>query len=141
VEAQAFGFEFLALTEEEERAIASGGEDWVEHVSRVYPVAARCYVESHSPTRHFKRQGRIILASREEMRVRLQAGLRVPLGLRVRLIAETTYIDGTIVELAPSATWTEMQVELDRDWGRDFFLHDVRRQALALVNSSRGPGR
>ncbi len=141
-EGQGFGFEFMSLTDEEERAIASGIELWSEHTTRVYPLAARCHVESHSPTRHFKRQGRIIAGSRDSMRVRLQAGLRVPLGLRVRLIAETTYHDGTIVELTPSPTWTELQVELDpQDWGRDFFLHDVRRQALALVNSSRGPAR
>lgn len=130
---QAFGFEFVNLNEEEERAMVAGSEDWAEHVRRTYPLAARCQIESLSATRQFKRAARIVAGSRSEMVVRVHAGMRVPTGVRVRLIGQTAYINGTIMQVMPSPTWTEMLVALDQEWGRDFFLHDLRRQALALV--------
>jgi len=139
--AQAFGFEFAGMTDEEQRAIITGCEDWADHAARIYPLAARCHVESLTATKHFKRYGRIVAGGRDAMRIRLHAGLVIPSGIRVRLVAETAYVSGTIRQVVPSPQATELVVDLDPDWGRDFFLHDVRRQALSLVKRPVPAGR
>jgi hypothetical protein len=137
--AQAFGFEFAGVTEEEQRAIATGCEDWAEHIARIYPLAARCQVESITATKNFKRYGRIVAGGRDVMRIRLQGSMAIDSGIRVRLLAETAYVGGTVRQVVPSPQATELVVDLDPDWGRDFFLHDVRRQALSLVKPVPAP--
>lgn len=141
VSAQAFDFEFKDLTEQDERTVVAGCEDWAEHRTRTYPLAARCIVEGLAGTRQFKRPGRLVSGSRERMHVRMQAGFRAPSGLKIRLVCETTYISATVLEVVPAPTGTDLVVALDTDWGRDFFLHDARRQALALVRPTTVPRR
>jgi hypothetical protein len=134
-ERQAIAFEFRDLKPVEEQAIESGCADWTEHLTRVYPLAARVELTTLVGVRQVMRVGRIVNGGREAIRVRLRPGTALPVGSRLGLRGANYGIHGYLTHMRRSPTDTEVLIQLTDEWGRDFFLHDARRQTLALVRA------
>lgn len=125
--AQAIGFEFLGLSMEEERAIGSGCVEWADHTRREYPLSARCYLRGLGSLPHFSRYGRLISGGRDRLRVNLAAPLRLDAGAQLEVKVHSAAMTAT-VEASPDAH--QLELRLGREWGRDFLLHEARRQSL-----------
>ena len=128
--AQAIGFEFLGLSEQEERAIGTGCVEWEQHRTRDYPLSARCYVKGTGDFQHFSRYGRLTAGSRERLDVSLHAGTEVPLGTQLRLRVGSVWVSGLVEHAGASDRHAEVVLRLNDEWGRDFLLHEARRQSL-----------
>lgn len=128
-DAQAIAFEFSGLTHEQERAIAAGCHDWDSLRTKRYPLSARCFVESHGQAPHFARYGRLTSGSRSQVMLSLMAGFEIERGAPVRLKIGVSTAAGKVEHASAERNSTELQVRLE-GWGRDFFLHEARRQSM-----------
>jgi hypothetical protein len=128
-QAQAVGFEFSGLTHEQERAIAAGCMEWGSHRTKRYPLSARCFVESHGEQEHFSRYGRLVNGSRSQILLSLPEGLDIARGAMLRLKVGMSSVSGTVEHASSERSSTELDVRLE-GWGRDFFLHEARRQSM-----------
>ena len=131
-EAQAIGFEFSGLRDEEQRAIAAGCLEWDAHRTREYPLAARCYLQGEGDLQTFSRYGRLIRGSRNQLHVSLARGVDVPVGGALRLKLGNLWVSGEVRDVQPSSSSMELVVRLTDSWGRDFFLHEARREVLSV---------
>lgn len=127
--AQAIAFEFSGLTHEQERAIAAGCHDWASLRAKRYTLSARCFVESNGPEPHFARYGRLTSGSRTDVELSLPAHFEIGHGSAVRLKVAASTVTGKIEVVSAERSSTDVQVRLD-GWGRDFFLHEARRQSM-----------
>ena len=125
--AQAIGFEFLGLSAEEERAIGMGCLEWAEHTRREYPLSARCYLRGLGSVPHFSRYGRLVSGGRERLRVSLAAPLRLTAGAQLEVKVDSAAMTATV---EPLTNPHQLELRLSREWGRDFLLHEARRQSL-----------
>ena len=128
--AQAIGFEFLGLSSEEERAIGMGCAEWEEHRMREYPLSARCYLKGEGDFQHFSRHARLTAGGRDRLRVSLHAGTDVPVGTWLRVKVGDVWVRGQVVDAGASQRHSELVLRLGDEWGRDFLLHEARRQSL-----------
>ncbi|HLY67534.1 MAG TPA: PilZ domain-containing protein [Chloroflexota bacterium] len=128
-QAQGIAFEFSGLSTEEERAIAAGCLEWTDHRVRTYPLAARCFVEANAPTGHFSRYGRLTSGSRGQLRLSVPTAVSLAADDPVHLKLSTTAVTGNLQTSTPERDGTELLIRVE-GWGRDFFLHEARRQSM-----------
>jgi hypothetical protein len=128
-EGQGLGIEFGGLQAAEEEAISTACREWDHERSRQYELAARCYVQSEGGTTHYARFGQLLGGTRSYLRVTLPAGPGLARGIRLRLKMSRTWVNGEVEQVTTSAQQMEVLLRID-GWGRDFFLHEARRQSL-----------
>lgn len=125
---QGLGLEFSGLKQHEEQAISAGCEQWDRYRTHRYDLTARCYVESEGGSTHYARFGELRGGTRNYLRVTLPAGAGVSRGIRLRLKMARTWVAGEVEQTTPKSTEMEVLVRIE-GWGRDFFLHEARRQS------------
>ena len=128
-EGQGIGMEFGGLKTEQEQAISAGCEEWDSHRMRQYDLAARCYVQSEGGSTHYARFGQLLGGTRSFLRLSLPAGPGVTRGTRLRLKMARTWVAGEVEQTTPAGAKLEALIRIE-GWGRDFFLHEARRQSL-----------
>jgi hypothetical protein len=128
-EGQGIGMEFGGLKDDEEQAISDGCRQWDQHRMRQYELGARCYVQSEGGSTHYARFGQLLGGTRSYLRLSLPAGPGVARGIRLRLKMARTWVAGEVEQTTLSGPDMEVLVRIE-GWGRDFFLHEARRQSL-----------
>jgi PilZ domain-containing protein len=126
---QGIGLEFSGLKQQEEQAITAGCQQWDSYRTRRYELTARCYVESEGGSTHYARFGELRGGTRNYLRLNLPAGAGLARGIRLRLKMARTWVAGEVEQTTVKSTDMEVLVRIE-GWGRDFFLHEARRQSL-----------
>lgn len=137
-EVQTIGFEFSGLDSQQERAIAAGCMEWPTHRVRDYSLAARCFVQGMGAQRHFSRFGRVVGGTRNHIRLSLASSGELARQSEVRVKVTATSVAGEIEDVRQERSGVEVLVRLT-GWGRDFFLHEARRESLADTSAARFP--
>jgi len=127
---QGIGVEFSGLRAEDQQAIDEGCREWDQHRMRQYTLAARVYVQSEGGLTHYARFGQLIGGTRSYLRVSLPAGPGVARGIWLKLKMSRTWITGEVERITEDGANMEVLLRIE-GWGRDFFLHEARRQSLA----------
>jgi hypothetical protein len=127
---QGIGVEFSGLPVEDQQAIDAGCREWDQHRMRQYTLAARVYVQSDGGLTHYARFGQLIGGTRSYLRLSLPAGPGVARGIWFKLKMSRTWIRGEVERITEDGSQLEVLLRIE-GWGRDFFLHEARRQSLA----------
>ncbi len=127
---QGIGLEFAGLTAAQEKAIAEGCQQWDGQRMRQYELSARVYVQGEGGLTHYTRFGRLIAGTRTYLRLRLPSGPGLARGIHLRLKLARSWVSGEVEQLSQQAGEIEVLLRLE-GWGRDFFLHEARRQPPA----------
>jgi len=128
-EGQGIGMEFGGLKADEEQVIEAGCQEWDSHRMRQYDLGARCYVQSEGGSTHYARFGTLLGGTRSYLRLSLPAGPGIARGIGLRLKMARTSVSGEVEQTTLTGANIEVLVRIE-GWGRDFFLHEVRRQSL-----------
>lgn len=128
-QSQAIAFEFSGLTHEQERAIAAGCHEWDTLRTKRYTLSARCFLENQGGQPHFARYGRLTGGTRGQVQLSLPSGVEIGPGSAVRLKIGSATATGLVEGATTERAGTELLVRLE-GWGRDFFLHEARRQSM-----------
>ena len=129
LEGQALGLEFSGLRPDEEETIVRGCAEWDSHRMRQYTLAARCFAQTEGSLTAYARFGQLIGGTRSYLRVSLPAAAGLSRGARLQLKIARTWVKGE-VEQTHELERGDLEVLLRMDgWGRDFFLHEARRQS------------
>lgn len=126
---QGIGMEFSGLKAADEHAITTGCQEWDGYRTRQYELAARCYVESEGGSTHYARFGKLLGGTRNYLRLNLPSAAGLTRGIRLRLKMARTWVAGEVEQTAVNGAGLEVLVRIE-GWGRDFFLHEARRQSL-----------
>jgi hypothetical protein len=127
---QGIGLEFPGLKLEDRHTIESGCHDWDGHRMRQYTLAARVYVQSEGGLTHYARFGQVTGGTRSYLRLNLPNGPGLARGIWLKLKMSRTWIRGEVERLTEDGATMEVLLRIE-GWGRDFFLHEARRQTLA----------
>lgn len=126
---QGIGLEFSGLRAEDRQAIETGCQEWDGHRMRQYSLSARVYVQSEGGLTHYSRFGQLIGGTRSYVRLSLPNGPGVSRGIWLKLKMSRTWIRGEVERITPGDLTMEVLLRIE-GWGRDFFLHEARRQTV-----------
>ncbi|GEM_PF-2740587 len=129
-QAQAVGFEFSGLDASEERAIAAGCLEWQSHRMRDYRLAARCYVQGLGPFEKFSRYGQLTAGSRRQLYLNVLHPAGLEEGAAIRLKVGASHVAAEVERMETSGDAANVVLRM-MGWGRDFFLHEARRESIS----------
>jgi hypothetical protein len=127
---QGIGMEFSGISAEQQEAIVAGCREWDSHRMRQYELSARCFVQSEGGMTHYARFGQLLGGTRSYLHLTLPVGSSISRGMGLRLKMARTWIAGRVETISEGPAEMDVSLRIE-GWGRDFFLHEARRQSIS----------